>query len=269
MSFQNPPSPPSNTWITVQGTDNQSDTSLHIANETKWATLAIGAPTADRYINTVIKADPSLEDIVVNGSNPRGPGTVDVYVSTLLMTASVAQIAAISGSVQAIDFNGTALTLVTTPQKPLPSATAASTTRWSSTTPPGRTLGHSQRRCPKRWRAGSAAFQRAVRPSAATPTAPTSPTSTTPVSLLYAIPGVREVYLGNQQNISLGDGPTYQKLVVPTLGFVAPPPAADAVGALMATNGPTPTTWDDFYASSTCPAAWPTRASSPNWSASA
>ena len=61
------------------GADEESDKSLRERNSTRWATLAIDMP-ADGYRNVALGVD-GIERVAVDDTNPRGPGTVDVYVA--------------------------------------------------------------------------------------------------------------------------------------------------------------------------------------------
>lgn len=67
-------------WITRQGADPESDPSLQARNRTKWATLSYAGPS-DAYENWAREADEAVTRVYVDGQNPRGPGTVDVYLA--------------------------------------------------------------------------------------------------------------------------------------------------------------------------------------------
>lgn len=71
---------PSSTWITQQGADAETDAALRVRNRTKWATLSPSDP-ANRYINFIQTAVPAAARVVVDDSNPAGPGTVYIYIA--------------------------------------------------------------------------------------------------------------------------------------------------------------------------------------------
>jgi hypothetical protein len=223
LTFQNPASAPLTTWYTTPGVDTQSDASLHLLNETKWSTLAIGAPTSDRYVYTVISASAGvLSDVVVDGSNPNGPGTVNVYVSSPTAVGTSTQIAAISGSVQQIDFNGSELVQVLAPVAVQFGTTVNTvmTVYYAPGTDPG-ALADLISTALEGWIAS-------IPTGGDTFGGGTNSTNfadiNDAVALLYQIAGVRQVFIQDQSNIALsnGAGGIFQKLVVPTAGFVAP-----------------------------------------------
>ncbi len=77
----NNPDPGSGTWITTQGVDQETDPTLRTRNTTKWSTLNIVTKPADGYINIALTADSDITKVTVDSTNPRGPGTVDVYIA--------------------------------------------------------------------------------------------------------------------------------------------------------------------------------------------
>lgn len=66
--------------ITVPGADAEADDRLRTRNRAKWATLAYAAPQ-DAYIAWALAASPSVTRAWVDDLNPRGPGTLDLYVA--------------------------------------------------------------------------------------------------------------------------------------------------------------------------------------------
>lgn len=74
------PGVPGGSWFTIAGQDQESDANLRLRNRTKWATLAVETPK-DGVINIALNASPAVRKVAVNDQNPRGAGTVDVYVS--------------------------------------------------------------------------------------------------------------------------------------------------------------------------------------------
>ena len=81
VSCTNPAQAGTATWITTSGTDQESDVDLRIRNEAKWPTLAIGSEPADAYIGWARSAAAGITRVVVDDTNPDGPGTLDVYVA--------------------------------------------------------------------------------------------------------------------------------------------------------------------------------------------
>lgn len=75
LSVINPDSGP-----VVAGVDEETDDELRLRNTTKWATLSIDMPS-DGYENVVLEAVPAIGRIKIDASNPRGPGTLDIYVA--------------------------------------------------------------------------------------------------------------------------------------------------------------------------------------------
>lgn len=63
-----------------RGVDEESDAKLRARNRAKWATLAYGAP-ADAYVNWALTADGSITRVYVQDNNPRGNGSVNVYIA--------------------------------------------------------------------------------------------------------------------------------------------------------------------------------------------
>jgi uncharacterized phage protein gp47/JayE len=83
----NPEPSPGTLWITVEGADRESDESLRERNATKWASLSVNGP-AEAYVFWAREASPAVTRVWVDGQNPRGPGTVDVYIAGVDGTVS-------------------------------------------------------------------------------------------------------------------------------------------------------------------------------------
>lgn len=71
------------TWLTTQGTDDESDVSVRARCRSKWATIGLQKP-ADAYLylamNTPgVSVQPTK--VKVDNTNPRGPGTLDVWIA--------------------------------------------------------------------------------------------------------------------------------------------------------------------------------------------
>jgi len=83
----NNPDPGSGTWITTQGVDEEADVTLQTRNSSKWGLLNITVPE-DGYINLALGADTDVTRASVDDSNPRGAGTVDVYIARATAVAT-------------------------------------------------------------------------------------------------------------------------------------------------------------------------------------
>lgn len=68
------------TWITRNGADEETDAALSLRNTNKWGTLGIGPGMA--YAYNAAMGHASVRRVFVDDANPRGPGTVDVYLAT-------------------------------------------------------------------------------------------------------------------------------------------------------------------------------------------
>lgn len=74
------------------GVDPESNAAIQLRNRQKWATLSIENTNA--AIEYLIKTQvPEIVSVAINDLNPRGPGTVDMYVAGPLATASPAAVA--------------------------------------------------------------------------------------------------------------------------------------------------------------------------------
>ena len=71
------------TWLTTQGTDDESDPALRTRCRTRWATIGLQKPR-DAYVylatNTPGVATPPSR-VYVDDANPRGPGTLNVWIA--------------------------------------------------------------------------------------------------------------------------------------------------------------------------------------------
>lgn len=70
---------PSSTWITRNGSDEETDIALRERNSSKWGTLGIAPGLAYKYYASM--GHESIRRVAVDDSNPRGPGTVDIYLA--------------------------------------------------------------------------------------------------------------------------------------------------------------------------------------------
>lgn len=82
---------PSTTSLTTVGIDEETDATLRARNTTKWSTLTYAAP-AEAYVNMALTADTDITRALTDDSNPRGAGTVDVYIARASGTAQAADV---------------------------------------------------------------------------------------------------------------------------------------------------------------------------------
>ena len=74
------PDPGPGTWITTLGIDVEADETLRTRNTSKWASLSYAAP-AEAYVFFALTADSDVIRVTVDDTNPRGAGTIDVYIA--------------------------------------------------------------------------------------------------------------------------------------------------------------------------------------------
>ncbi|NBC17437.1 MAG: hypothetical protein GVY18_09020 [Bacteroidetes bacterium] len=67
--------------VTSVGTDAQSDSSLQTSNTNKWGTLSWSTPAAG-YLYFAQQGSSNIARLKTNDGNPRGPGTIDIYIAT-------------------------------------------------------------------------------------------------------------------------------------------------------------------------------------------
>ncbi len=68
------------TWVTEAGVNEETDPKLKERCRTRWPTLTYASP-ADAYRHFARAASPGIARVLVDADNPRGPGTVDVYIA--------------------------------------------------------------------------------------------------------------------------------------------------------------------------------------------
>jgi len=74
----------SGTWLTQQGTDDEADETLQTRCRTKWALLGVNKP-ADAYTFLALNTpgfDTSVSKVYVDDSNPRGPGSIELWIAS-------------------------------------------------------------------------------------------------------------------------------------------------------------------------------------------
>jgi uncharacterized phage protein gp47/JayE len=62
------------------GEDPELDSALRLRNSTQWARLTV-EPTRDSYVNMALSSSDKIRRVEVNDQNPRGAGTIDVYIA--------------------------------------------------------------------------------------------------------------------------------------------------------------------------------------------
>lgn len=77
--------------FTTAGADEEGDPQLRVRASSKWATLRV-EKIAPGVVNLARNAAPSVHDIVIDDENPRGPGTLDVYLAAANATAGASDV---------------------------------------------------------------------------------------------------------------------------------------------------------------------------------
>ena len=98
-------------WITQVGRDQESDNILRNRSTTKFATYNIGETISDKLINLVLNATssngtPIVSYCSIDDLNPRGAGTVNVYIANDLDLVTQTQINLIQSGVLDTNFFG-------------------------------------------------------------------------------------------------------------------------------------------------------------------
>jgi hypothetical protein len=76
---------------TRNGAPEESDARLRLRNSTKVATRSL-EPIEDTIVNLALEAAPTVYTVKVDGQNPRGAGTFDVYLAGELATATASEV---------------------------------------------------------------------------------------------------------------------------------------------------------------------------------
>lgn len=98
--------------FTAIGADAESDAALRDRAQTQWGVLRV-EKTADGIIYLARTAAPAIHSVAVIATNPRGPGTVDVYLAGDNATASGGEVTAVQAALDLAFFgNGTTGQLV-------------------------------------------------------------------------------------------------------------------------------------------------------------
>lgn len=83
--------------IEREGVDQESDPRLRQRNTSKWALLTELELIDDAVENIVLNASPTIAVVRIDSQNPRGAGTVNVWIAGALTTASVDDVNAAQG----------------------------------------------------------------------------------------------------------------------------------------------------------------------------
>jgi len=79
------------TSLVTTGADEESDATLQARNTAKWGALSWATP-ADGYAYMVRQGEPNAARVKVDDSNPRGPGTIDVYIAAAAGVAAAGDV---------------------------------------------------------------------------------------------------------------------------------------------------------------------------------
>lgn len=93
----------SDTWITSQGSNEESDNALRARNETKFASLQRGE-TINAGVSNIIYEATQMEFVKIDDTNPRGPGSTDIYIANPLSIATDSQVSASQVAMNANSF---------------------------------------------------------------------------------------------------------------------------------------------------------------------
>lgn len=91
VSVANPALAGSSTWFDSAGQDEESDDSLRARNAAKFATLQRGE-NIQAGVEYIVRTASGAEHVKVDDTNPRGAGTVNVYIADRLGSATPTQI---------------------------------------------------------------------------------------------------------------------------------------------------------------------------------
>lgn len=93
VTASNPPIAGTSSWMSTAGVDQESDALIRTRNRTKWATLSVES-IKETTINVALSASPTITRVAVDDANPRGAGTVDVYIAGATTTSGSSDVAA-------------------------------------------------------------------------------------------------------------------------------------------------------------------------------
>lgn len=103
VSCGNPAYGTTGTWIITHGAEAENDAALQARNAAKNSTLSVLKTLDDRYEYIARTAYTNCR-VKVDSTNPRGPGTVDVYVAGPTGAAGAGDVTNVSNAIQASGF---------------------------------------------------------------------------------------------------------------------------------------------------------------------
>ena len=104
VTCNNPAIAGSTQSYTRLGTDTESNEALRRRNSSKWATLS-AENTSSSIENIATATVEAITKVAVDDSNPRGAGTVDIYIAGDESTAGTSDVTAVQTAVRARFFN--------------------------------------------------------------------------------------------------------------------------------------------------------------------
>lgn len=99
----NPPTTEVDSWFTVEGSDEETDTALKARNRSKWATLAIASGPRDVYEYWARTAAPAVTRVQVDDEDATGTGNVGVYLAGSGLAAGVTSAASDAATVAKVN----------------------------------------------------------------------------------------------------------------------------------------------------------------------
>lgn len=99
VAVTNPADPLTGSWITVAGSDVESNGTYASRARAKWATLGTGAGAA-AYVAWAKKGAPTVTRVLVDDANPDGAGTIRVYLANASGPALPAEVSAADSYIQ-------------------------------------------------------------------------------------------------------------------------------------------------------------------------
>lgn len=92
-------------WRTVTGTNEETDAALRARNSSKWSTLSIIEAVDDRY-EYIARQTIANCRVLVDSSNPDGPGTVRIYLALETGAASSGDAVSVNDAIALQSFGG-------------------------------------------------------------------------------------------------------------------------------------------------------------------
>ena len=107
VTVTNSPDPQTLTWITRSGIDPETDAEIRRRISTKFSTFSINV-VHDGFVSLSLNAATGIAKVLVQDDNPRGPGTIDIYLAGKLATSGSEDVAAAQASFNDRVFDGEA-----------------------------------------------------------------------------------------------------------------------------------------------------------------